>query len=133
MSVNRFFSCPYVLSDSKISAAEDYDSAGKIFLDFTLKNVSKKNIISFVISCSLIDSEGKTVLENDSCFVEKICDNIPADCERDFRLALDSYFLGCQPEAYSVDFIYLREVRFENGKRWTDPYGMYSSSVSEND
>ena len=127
-------SCPYLISNPHVAIREnpeksgdeekndDYKFAG---MHFSVFNNTKKNVKNFTISFMLYDSDGNNPFIGSNCIVSKCEQEISPEQVSDFVINLDSYISVVPDEPYVADFIYLREIRYEDGSVWKDPYGMY--------
>ncbi len=119
------FSCPYVISSPRVESGEFEDKHKFAGLHFGLYNDSEKEIESFVLSCMIYDSEGKNPFACSNCIVSRCDWKIKGGALVDFVIDLDHYVSVIPCEAYQVDYIYLREIRYADGSSWKDPYGMF--------
>ncbi|MBQ0051618.1 MAG: hypothetical protein KBT11_06075 [Treponema sp.] len=94
---------------------------------FSVYNDSERNIYSITVSFMVYDSDGNNPFIGSNCVVSKIPAEIGPDETKEFVVNLDPYISIAPEEPYLIDFIYLREIHYEDGKKWTDRYGMFAA------
>jgi hypothetical protein len=94
-------------------------------MHFSLFNESGKNIESFTLSFMLYDSEGNNPFIGSNCIVSKCSWPVKSRENIEFVINLDPYISIVPEEPYRLDYIYVREITYEDGSCWKDPYGMY--------
>ena len=114
---------PYVV-DAEIEMdcdAEEYDIAG---LKLFFYNKEDKNIKEITVVFYIFDEDGEPVSIGRNNAVMCIQKEIAADSSVEIILSLDQYFSEFPDESYTVDFIYVSKILYEDSSVWMDPYGI---------
>ena len=122
---NIGLSCPYEISNPHVEIGDCKEKHKFAGMYFSLFNESNKTIDTFTISFMLYDSDGNNPFVGSNCIVSKIVCEISPNGFCDFVIDLDSYISIVPTEPYLVDYIYIREIKYTDGTKLKDPYGMY--------
>ena len=118
-------SCPYVISNPHVELGENDENHHFAGMYFSLFNDSAKTIEQFTLSYMIYDADGNNPFIGSNCFVAKCDWNVRGGAIVDFIIDLDPFISVVPEEPYKVDFMYIREISYEDGSSWKDPYGMY--------
>ena len=137
-------SCPYLISNPRVVLGEKNENVESddtdeqtvenykfVGMHFSVFNDTKKIVKNFTVSFMLYDSDGNNPFIGSNCIVSKCEQEIPSEEVSDFVINLDSYISEVPNEPYVADFIYLREIKYDDGSVWRDPYGMYCVRESQ--
>lgn len=114
---------PYI-TEGKMEMDEnsmDYEVAG---LDFFFLNKSDKNISELTVVFFLFDKDGEPISGGKSNIVLTVKEQILAKSSLRCCLNLDDYFSIVPDEIYTVDYLYISKIVYEDGSVWSDPFGM---------
>ncbi len=93
-------------------------------LNFIFKNISEKKVFSFTLCFFLFDENGDSVLNgkpNITCIIRK---DVEAGDVLEYSVGLDSYLFSIPEEPYSVEYLFVKKIVYEDGSEWCDPYGL---------
>lgn len=115
---------PYQISGKMvIDSSGNYESAG---LEFRFFNKSEKNVKDFTIVFFLFDDDGNPPLSGKNNIVIKINEFVDRMDYLESTVSIDKYLTLIPNEPYSVDFLYVSQINYEDGSQWNDPFGLES-------
>ena len=118
-------SSPYLISNPHIELGEYENAHNFAGMYFSFYNGSDKKIENFTLSFLLYDSDGNNPFVGSNCIVSKCEWPIQSGSSIDFIINLDPYISVVPSEEYQIDYLYVRQITYEDGSVWRDPYGMY--------
>ena len=118
--------CPYIIEDATVCVEPSawYALAG---LQLQLANTAAKPLQSCTLVLELCTAEGGESVWSEPYVIvwEPAVDaNDSALC----RLSLDAFFAEAPTEPLVVANVFLRAIRYSDGSRWSDPFGLYASA-----
>ena len=125
------FGCPYLIADAHVEVGSrdgTHDLAGAYV---AVRNETEKTMCAFTVSFQLYDADGNNPFGGSNGVVAAQEAEIPPNTETVCVISLDSFLADLPDEPYMIDFLYLREIRYTDGSRWSDPFGMYARGEHE--
>lgn len=120
------FSCPYTVTSPRVELSSPEDSRSLAGMRLSFFNGADKTVESLTLSFMLYDSDGSNPFLGSNCIVAKCGQEVPPFSDIELVVELDPYISAVPDEPYTVDYLYVREIRYDDGSVWSDPYGMYS-------
>lgn len=114
---------PYAIS-GEIEMDEDaseYEIAG---FKMEFRNLSDKNVVELTVNFYMFDEEGEPVSVGRSNVSLIVRAEIPAYETEERRISLDSYFYTVPDGLYTIDYLYVSKILYDDGSVWSDPYGL---------
>ncbi len=116
------FGCPYEISEADVFFDNDGSPCAKI----CVFNGAEKAVKSMTVSFVLYDSNGSEgTLESES-IIEVLGEDVLAGEERRFLIPLEKYVSGSVDGELKIGFLFLREIIYEDGRRWRDGFGKFA-------
>lgn len=126
-----FFGCsafakekaPYIAGGDFVldSETSDFQVAG---IELYFYNRSDKAVKEFTVVFYLFDEDGEPISTGKSNIVLTVKKEIPAESAFKQSVSLDKYFLVVPDYQYSVEYLYVSSIVYEDGTTWKDPFGM---------
>lgn len=115
--------CPYELN----VVMENYSSeeGDGIRFRYWFSNNSGKDIEAFSVICFIFDDEGESPLwgrNNVSFTVRELVKN---GLSVEGTVSAEKYFEYIPDEPYDTDWSYVSRIIFDDGSKWTDPFGKW--------
>lgn len=108
----------FVMEESEI-----YENAG---FYFSFYNQSEKNIKEFTVVFYLFDEEGEPPSGARSNIVLSIETTVEGHEKLEDCISLDKYVYVVPEIPFTVDYLYVSKIMYEDGTEWTDPLGFYA-------
>lgn len=114
---------PYIIQGSIDMNSEIADVCS---VELKITNRTDKAIEKMTVVFYLFDSQGEAVLTEKSNIVISIDEKIEPMENLTKTYSLDPYFCYAKEDEYSLDYLYISRILFEDGSVWEDPFGMKS-------
>lgn len=93
-------------------------------VELSITNRSDKTIEELTVVFYLFDSQGEPVLMEKSNVVISIHEAIEPMENLKKEICLDPYFCYAKEDEYTLDYLYVSRIVYEDGTVWEDPFGM---------
>lgn len=111
-----FIDGEFVMEDSSV-----YSIAGMNF-DFT--NRSEKNVKSFTLVFFMFDEDGNPPSFGRNNIAVTVTAQVNSGENLKGCVCLDSFMNEIPEEPYTLDFLYVSNIRYEDDSIWSDPFGL---------
>ncbi len=112
---------PYFV-DGKINV--DSENSKICSVDLLFRNKSDKVVVEYTAVFFLFDSEGEIYSKYNNNVVLAINSKIQPDEVFECEVNLDEYFATDCGDSFSLDYLYVSQIKYEDGTVWKDPYGL---------
>ena len=116
-------SVPYVI-DAQMEMSDESESYEIAGIDLYFFNKDEKPVKELTVVFYLFDGDGEPVFSarsNISLCIQKV---VPPQEGVRMTVSLDPYLYEIPEELYSVDYLYISRIVYEDGSDWSDPYGL---------
>jgi len=132
--ISTFFSCqlfgavqdslkktPYQIKGEMVMEDSDiYKNAG---FEFSFNNLSEKTVSGFTVVFFLFDEEGEPPSGARSNIVLSITARVNGNESIEDCVNLDKYIYVVPEVPFTVDYLYVSKIIYEDGSIWSDPLG----------
>ncbi len=112
---------PYVI-DGRIDMEDEKSSVCSVELNFL--NRSEKTVCEFTVIFYLFDSEGELYSLGKNNIILSININICGYESYECSVSLDNYFTSIHDDVYTMDYLYVSQIKYSDGTLWEDPFGL---------
>lgn len=114
-------SAPYIIDGKMVvESSSKYEAAG---FEFYFINKSNKQIKNFTMVFYIYDEEGNPPGLGKNNIVINVASSIKAGESLSGCVSLDSYISEIPEEPYTVDYLYVSKITYEDNSVWDDPFG----------
>lgn len=122
-SLTKAAGCPYTLEDAVVVLPPETRSLACLRLE--VENRTRERIIGAVVVCTLRIADGTDVLEEP---VTAVCDmDVAPEASACCFVPLDAFLTEAPSEPLFAYDVYLRQIRYDDGSVWRDPFGLYAT------
>lgn len=111
--------CPYEI-EGNISEGE------QLVFRFKVLNKSVEPVRNFLVVFSLYDGDGEPAFIDSDCVEIRLSEVIESGEIREFEIKVDDYVEGVSDGGLFVDYLFLREIVYESGNKWSDVIGRFA-------
>lgn len=116
---------PYCVSKLEVLLHEVASHDSSCLMVFNLKNTSDHEIKTISLHFSVYNSQTQAPITFKTINKIKLNNFISSNEEVEYQINLEP-FISMIPNVHCiVDYFHITEIVFSNGKRWTDPLGIY--------
>lgn len=113
---------PYIIDGEMVlDASSKYEAAG---LDFVFLNKSEKAIKQFTLVFYMYDEYGNPPGTGRNNIVVTVTSAVKAGEKLSGCINLDSYISEIPEIPYTIDFLYVSKIVYEDDSIWSDPFGL---------
>lgn len=114
---------PYAIS-GEFSIGDETQNYAICGIQLNVFNKSELEIKNITVVFYLFDSDGEPIDTGRNNIVLSVGVDILPKESKEICISLDEFMTGIPDEIYSVDYLYLSKICYEDGSEWTDPFGM---------
>ncbi|MGI0529589.1 hypothetical protein [Treponema socranskii] len=100
-----------------------YEYAG---IALTFYNASERAVQKFFAVVFLSGRDGESPFTEGNCIVLEWDDCVAPRAVVNAEFDLDDYVFEAPDEAYTIDFLYVSKIEYDDGSVWEDPYGVHA-------
>jgi len=113
---------PYSISGEMVlESSSVYNTAG---FEFMFYNGSEKSVSGFTVVFYLFDEDGEVPLTGRNNIVLSVDSEVSPYSMVELCVSLDKYLSYIPEVPYTVDFLYVSSISYEDSSKWTDPFGL---------
>ena len=120
-------SAPYIVKGEMILESENIDEEQNFELggmNVYFFNKESKPVTEFTIVFTLFDQDGEPISIGRSSIVATIRKTVDPLTSFNCCLSLDQNLCEVPEEPYTVDYLYVSRIVYEDGSQWTDAFGL---------
>lgn len=129
---SRRASCPYQFERISLYTEGIFEESCAASAVVGIRNCSELEISSFTLIFSVVDENGENPFVGGNCVVSEASAKIPADSYFEFSVPLDLSGAEDFDGELRLEEIFLKEIKFSEGGTWSDKFGIYAVSQTEN-